>query len=33
MLKKVDFDSLAIHLAIKVLPVPGGPNKSKPFLV
>lgn len=30
--KNVEFDSLAIALPIRVLPVPGGPNSSKPCL-
>jgi len=29
--KKVDFDSQAIAFPIMVFPVPGGPNRSKPF--
>ena len=31
MEKKVDLLWLAIHLPIRVLPVPGGPNSSKPL--
>lgn len=31
MLKKVDLDSFAMHLAIKVFPVPGGPKSKSPF--
>ena len=30
---RADFDSFAIHLAISVLPVPGGPNNSKPLKI
>ena len=32
ILKKLDCDSEAIAFAIIVFPVPGGPNKSKPFI-
>ena len=31
MLKKVAFTWLAMHLPIRVLPVPGGPNSSSPL--
>ena len=31
MLKKVDLDSLAIALPIKVFPVPGGPKSKTPL--
>jgi hypothetical protein len=31
ILKNFDFDSFAIHFAINVLPVPGGPKSRRPF--
>lgn len=31
ILKKVDFDWLAMALPINVFPVPGGPNRMIPF--